>query len=140
MPAVFAGYEAIVALSILSLLFAAFVWEKYPPEVTAAVGAAAFFLLGFLDQKEVLSVFSNSAPITIAAMFVISGALVRTGDLLNDRGMMGDGVIDLPAFRAMIEAAGFHGAQEVEIFSDHWWSRPGDEVLATCVERFRTVC
>ncbi|MCB1475278.1 MAG: SLC13 family permease [Rhodobiaceae bacterium] len=81
MPAVFAGYEAIVALSILSLLFAAFVWEKYPPEVTAAVGAAAFFLLGFLDQKEVLSVFSNSAPITIAAMFVISGALVRTGIL-----------------------------------------------------------
>ena len=66
--------------------------------------------------------------------------LVPTGDLLNDRGMMGDGVIDLPAFRAMIEAAGFHGAQEVEIFSDHWWSRPGDEVLATCVERFRTVC
>ena len=40
----------------------------------------------------------------------------------------------------MIEAAGFHGAQEVEIFSDDWWSRPGDEVLATCVERFRTVC
>ncbi|MGE0232068.1 MAG: SLC13 family permease [Flavobacteriaceae bacterium] len=81
MPAVFAGYEPIVALSILSLLFAAFIWEKYPPEVTAAVGAAAFFLLGFLDQKEVLGVFSNSAPITIAAMFVISGALVRTGIL-----------------------------------------------------------
>jgi sugar phosphate isomerase/epimerase len=66
--------------------------------------------------------------------------LVPTRDLLNDRGMMGDGVIDLPAFRAMIEAAGFHGAQEVEIFSDDWWSRPGDEVLAACVERFRSVC
>ena len=66
--------------------------------------------------------------------------LVPTKDLLNDRGMMGDGVIDLPAFRAMIEAAGFHGPQEVEIFSEDWWSRPGDEVLATCVDRYRRVC
>ncbi|MBP7003368.1 sugar phosphate isomerase/epimerase [Amaricoccus sp.] len=66
--------------------------------------------------------------------------LVPTRDLLNDRGMMGDGVIDLPAFRAMIEAAGFHGPQEVEIFSEDWWSRPGDDVIATCAERFRTVC
>jgi sugar phosphate isomerase/epimerase len=54
--------------------------------------------------------------------------------------MMGDGVIDLPEFRRMIEAAGFHGAQEVEIFSRDWWGRSGDEVLAACVERFRTVC
>lgn len=65
---------------------------------------------------------------------------VPTRDLLTDRGMMGDGVIDLPGFRAMVEAAGFHGPQEVEIFSDAWWSRPGDEVLATSVERFRSFC
>lgn len=67
--------------------------------------------------------------------------LVPTTDLLLDRGMMGDGVVDLPAIRRMVEAAGFHGPQEVEIFSrDHWWKRPGDEVLSTCIERFRTVC
>lgn len=67
--------------------------------------------------------------------------LVPTRDMLTDRGMMGDGVIDLPGIRAMIEAAGFRGAQEVEIFSaETWWKKPGDEVLATCVERFRTVC
>ncbi|WP_127142974.1 sugar phosphate isomerase/epimerase family protein [Pelagibacterium montanilacus] len=67
--------------------------------------------------------------------------LVPTTDLLLDRGMMGDGVIDLPGIRAMIEAAGFHGPQEVEIFSkENWWKRPGDEVLATCVDRFDTVC
>jgi sugar phosphate isomerase/epimerase len=67
--------------------------------------------------------------------------LVPTKDLLLDRGMMGDGVIDLPGFRRMIEAAGFHGPQEVEIFSaNDWWKRPGDEVLRTCVERFNTVC
>jgi sugar phosphate isomerase/epimerase len=67
--------------------------------------------------------------------------LVPTRDLLFDRGMMGDGVVDLKLFRADIEAAGFHGPQEVEIFSaQNWWLRPGEEVLATCIERFRTVC
>jgi len=67
--------------------------------------------------------------------------LVPTKDLLLDRGMMGDGVIDLPAIRRMVEDAGFHGHQEVEIFSaENWWKRPGDEVLKTCVERYNTVC
>jgi sugar phosphate isomerase/epimerase len=67
--------------------------------------------------------------------------LVPTRDLLNDRGMMGDGVIDLRDFRAMIEAAGFHGPQEVEIFStENWWKRSGDEVITTCIERYRAVC
>jgi sugar phosphate isomerase/epimerase len=67
--------------------------------------------------------------------------LVPTTDLLLDRGMMGDGVIDLRGIRAMIEAAGYDGPQEVEIFSrDNWWKRDGDEVVATCVERFATVC
>jgi sugar phosphate isomerase/epimerase len=67
--------------------------------------------------------------------------LVPTKDMLLDRGMMGDGVIDLPAIRKMIEDAGFFGPQEVEIFSqDNWWKRPGDEVLATIKERVATVC
>jgi sugar phosphate isomerase/epimerase len=67
--------------------------------------------------------------------------LVPTTDLLLDRGMMGDGVIDLPGFRAMINAAGFDGPEEVEIFSrDNWWKRPGDEVVRTIVDRFTRVC
>lgn len=67
--------------------------------------------------------------------------LVPTKDMLLDRGMMGDGVIDLPGLRKMIEEAGFFGPQEVEIFSqDNWWKRPGDEVLATIKERVATVC
>ena len=52
-------------------------------------------------------------------------------DPLNDRGMMGDGVVDLKRIRGWFEAAGFHGPQEVEIFSaENWWKRDGDEVLA----------
>ena len=63
--------------------------------------------------------------------------LVPTRDLLLDRGMMGDGVIDLPGIRAMIEKAGYRGYTEIEIFSAaNWWKRPGDEVLRTCIERF----
>ena len=66
--------------------------------------------------------------------------LVPTRDLLLDRGMMGDGVIDLPRIRAYVEQAGYRGHTEVEIFSAaDWWTKPGDEVLRTCIERFNTV-
>ena len=62
--------------------------------------------------------------------------LVPTRDLLNDRGMMGDGVIELPKIRGWVEAAGYAGFQEVEIFSERdWWQRDPDEVLRTCKER-----
>ena len=67
--------------------------------------------------------------------------LVPTRDLLLDRGMMGDGVIDLRSIRAAIEKAGYDGPQEVEIFSaENWWKRPGEEVIATCIERYLTTC
>ena len=63
--------------------------------------------------------------------------LVPTRDLLLDRGMIGDGVIDLAGIGAMIDNAGYAGFIEVEIFSAaNWWKRPGDEVLRTCIERF----
>jgi sugar phosphate isomerase/epimerase len=65
--------------------------------------------------------------------------LVPTGDLLNDRGMMGDGVIDLRKLRAAVEVQGYAGFAEVEIFSERWWSRPLEEVLATCIARHREV-
>jgi len=64
--------------------------------------------------------------------------LVPTTDLLNDRGMMGDGVIDLPLLRRWLEDAGYRGMHEVEIFSaNNWWKRDPDEVLATCRARHR---
>jgi sugar phosphate isomerase/epimerase len=67
--------------------------------------------------------------------------LVPTRDLLNDRGMMGDGVIDLPLIRSWVEAAGYSGFQEVEIFSElDWWKRDPDEVLRTCKERHARCC
>jgi sugar phosphate isomerase/epimerase len=71
--------------------------------------------------------------------FHVCDWLVPTRDLLNDRGMMGDGVIDIPRIRGWVEAAGFAGYSEVEIFSsENWWKRPEDEVLATCIARHRS--
>ncbi|MGZ5239557.1 MAG: sugar phosphate isomerase/epimerase family protein [Caldimonas sp.] len=70
----------------------------------------------------------------------VSDWRLPTRDLLEDRAMMGDGVIEIPRLRAWVEAAGFAGYSEVEIFSSRdWWKRPADEVLATCVERHRSV-
>jgi sugar phosphate isomerase/epimerase len=67
--------------------------------------------------------------------------LVPTTDLLLDRGMMGDGVIDLPLVRSWMEAAGYRGMHEVEIFSkNNWWRRHADEVLLTCKVRHETAC
>lgn len=73
--------------------------------------------------------------------FHICDWLVPTRDLLLDRGMMGDGVIDIPRLRHMVEDNGFDGLNEVEIFSaENWWRRDPDEVLATVVERAGRVC
>ena len=72
--------------------------------------------------------------------FHISDWLVPTRDLLLDRGMMGDGVIEIRKLRAAVEAEGFSGPCEVELFSNDWWSRPIDEVLSTMIDRYRAVC
>lgn len=73
--------------------------------------------------------------------FHICDWLVPTRDMLNDRGMMGDGVIDLPLIRSWMEAAGYRGLHEVEIFSEtNWWKRDPDEVLATCIKRHQSIC
>jgi sugar phosphate isomerase/epimerase len=71
--------------------------------------------------------------------FHVCDWLVPTTDLLNDRGMMGDGVIDIRQARGWVEAQGFAGYSEVEIFSKaNWWQRDGGEVLDTCIQRHRT--
>jgi sugar phosphate isomerase/epimerase len=73
--------------------------------------------------------------------FHICDWLVPTTDLLLDRGMMGDGVIDIPLIRSWVEAAGYRGFHEVEIFSaNNWWRRDPDEVLAACRERHQRFC
>jgi sugar phosphate isomerase/epimerase len=71
--------------------------------------------------------------------FHVCDWLVPTRDILNDRGMMGDGVIDIKSLRGAVEAEGFAGYCEIEIFSEAWWGKPMDEVLRACIARHRTV-
>lgn len=67
--------------------------------------------------------------------------LVPTRDMLLDRGMMGDGAIDLRTIRAGLESAGYAGHVEVEIFSqENWWRRPVAETLSVCAARLQSVC
>ncbi len=72
-------YRAEIGLLILVCMFVAFVRERYSPTVIAVVGVCAYGVFGMLNEKAMFSVFSNSAPLTVGAMFVLSGALVRTG-------------------------------------------------------------
>jgi sugar phosphate isomerase/epimerase len=73
--------------------------------------------------------------------FHVCDWLLETRDALNDRGMMGDGVIDIRAIRSMVEKAGYTGLIEVEIFSSaNWWKRPIEETLGVCKERLARVC
>jgi di/tricarboxylate transporter len=71
---------------VLMALFVTFAREWVKPDVAVAVAVAALLVLGLVTPKQVTSVFSNSAPITIACLFVISGALSKTGcvDRLGD--------------------------------------------------------
>lgn len=73
--------QAIVALLILVAMFVMFLRETFPVEVVALGGAVVMLVLGILPAKDVAGVLSNNAPWTIAAMFMIVGALVRTGAL-----------------------------------------------------------
>jgi sugar phosphate isomerase/epimerase len=72
--------------------------------------------------------------------FQLCDWLKDTAALANDRGMMGDGVIPLAEMHAMVRAAGFRGLCEVEIMSErNWWRRAPEEVVATCIERYRAI-
>ncbi len=73
--------EAVLTLMVVGLMFVLFVREIYPTEVVAIGGVAILLFLGLLPYDDALSVLSNPAPWTIAAMFLVMGALVRTGAL-----------------------------------------------------------
>lgn len=74
-------FSALIGLVTLVIVFVAFARERRPPVVIAVLAGIAMMLLGFLPVGEALGVFANPAPITIAAMFILSGALLRTGVL-----------------------------------------------------------
>ena len=72
---------ALITLAVVAVMFALFGREPYPTEVVAIAGTAALLTLGVLPYQAALNVLANPAPWTIALMFIIMGALVRTGAL-----------------------------------------------------------
>ena len=78
---ILSDYSAQIGLVLLAATFIAFILERLPPVVIALVASVGMLALGYLSPKEMLGTFANSAPITIAAMFILSGALMRTGAL-----------------------------------------------------------
>jgi di/tricarboxylate transporter len=72
-------WEIAFVFLLLVLTLASFVWEKFPPDVTALTLFTVLMLTGLLSTETALTVFSNPAPITIGAMFILSAALVKCG-------------------------------------------------------------
>lgn len=72
---------ALVALLVVVAMFTFFIREIFPTEVVAITGVATLLVTGVLPYQDAVNVLSNPAPWTIAAMFIIMGALVRTGSL-----------------------------------------------------------
>jgi sugar phosphate isomerase/epimerase len=111
--------------------------DAIDPERTGMLGVAVDAYHVWWDPKLASQIARAGAKRLLA--WHVCDWLTPTRDLLSDRGMMGDGVIELRKIRGWMEDAGYAGFAEVEIFSEQdWWLRPGDEVLDTCMARHRS--
>jgi sugar phosphate isomerase/epimerase len=111
--------------------------DALDPQRSGALGVALDVYHVWWDPKLAEQIARAGRERLLA--FHVCDWLLPTRDLLNDRGMMGDGIIELRKIRGWVEDAGYAGAAEVEIFSEDWWSRPLDDVLGVCIERHRSV-
>ncbi|WP_341922877.1 sugar phosphate isomerase/epimerase family protein [Polaromonas sp. YR568] len=113
------------------------VCDALDPSKSSALGVAVDVYHVWWDPKLQQQIERAGKERLLA--FHVCDWLTPTTDLLNDRGMMGDGVIDIPKIRGWMEDQGFAGYSEVEIFSTgNWWQRESAEVLDTCIARHRS--
>jgi sugar phosphate isomerase/epimerase len=113
------------------------VCDELDPSRSGALGVAVDVYHVWWDPKLKAQIERAGKDRLLA--FHVCDWLTPTTDMLNDRGMMGDGIIDIPQIRGWIEGCGFAGYSEVEIFSAaNWWQRDCAEVLDTCIQRHRS--
>lgn len=94
----FDNFDVIITALTLIATFYCFIKEKFPPHITAMSAMAILLLTQVIDTNQALSVFSNSAPITIACMFVLSAALHRTGVI----DVMGGAILKVADFNKIL--------------------------------------
>lgn len=110
--------------------------DELDPSRSGALGVACDVYHVWWDPK-LQSQIARAGRQRLLA-FHVCDWLVPTTDLLLDRGMMGDGVVEIRRIREWVEAQGFDGYSEVEIFSErNWWQREHGEVLDVCIERHK---
>jgi sugar phosphate isomerase/epimerase len=110
--------------------------DALDPKRTGALGVAVDVYHVWWDPQLAAQIRRAGAKRLLA--YHICDWLVPTTDLLLDRGMMGDGVIDLPRIRGWMERAGYRGFHEVEIFSArNWWRKDPVRVLQIMKARHR---
>lgn len=113
------------------------VCDALDPARTGALGVAVDVYHVWWDPKLQAQIQRAGQDRLLA--FHVCDWMTPTTHLLEDRGMMGDGVIDIPRIRGWMEAQGFAGYSEVEIFSSgNWWQKDTAEVLDTCIARHRS--
>ncbi len=114
------------------------VCDRLDPAKSGAIGVAVDVYHTWWDPK--LQEQIQRAGHERLLAYHVCDWLTPTTDMLNDRGMMGDGVIELKKIRGWVESAGYLGMAEVEIFSaNNWWKAPAEHTLQTCIARHRSV-
>jgi sugar phosphate isomerase/epimerase len=110
--------------------------DRLDPEKNAGIGIALDTYHIWWDPQLAEGIKRAGRQRLLA--FHVCDWLVPTKDILNDRGMMGDGIIDIPRIRNMVEGEGFAGYCEVELFSEYWWSQSLESVLTACIQRHKS--
>lgn len=112
--------------------------DALDPQASGALGVALDVYHVWWDPKLAQQIARAGAKRLLA--YHVCDWLTPTTDLLQDRGMMGEGVIELKKIRQWVEAAGFAGYSEVEIFSQrNWWQRSGADTLQACKQAHQAV-
>jgi sugar phosphate isomerase/epimerase len=70
-------------------------------------------------------------------LFIFAIGIRQPTDILNDRGLMGDGCIPVNKIRSWVEATGFNGYYEVEIFSNKYWQQDQSQFLKKIIKAYK---
>ncbi|MDI5967700.1 sugar phosphate isomerase/epimerase family protein [Streptantibioticus silvisoli] len=109
--------------------------ERFPAD---QVGVVVDTYHLWWDDRAPAQVARAGAGGRIAAFQLADWTTPLPEGVLLGRGQLGDGCVDLRGWREKVEAAGYRGHVEVEIFNPRLWERDGREVLAEVADRFRT--